>query len=123
MANTSNVFKTVQVPALAERVTSVPGVACLDGGKFGEFSTYLPTEMVRGVSFNMQTSRLKVAIAIYWPHPPRAVAEAVRTALAPLVSAPIDVYINDMVLPEAGNASSSAPQPQPQPQLAQSKEN
>lgn len=121
MANTSNDFNNVQAPALAELVTSVPGVARLDGGKYGEFSTYLPTEMVQGVSFNMQTSRLEVAIVIYWPHPPLAVAEAVRAALAPTVSAPIDIYVTDMVLPEDEDTAASAPQPQLQ--LAHSKEN
>ncbi|HHY07818.1 MAG: hypothetical protein WAN89_06090 [Lawsonella sp.] len=121
MSHTSYDFDTAQVPALAELVTRVPGVAHLDGGRFGQFSTYLPNELVQGVSFDAQESRLKIAIAIYWPHPPHAVAAAVRAAAATVVPVPIDIYVNDMLLPEAKDTA--LPTPAPQPQLTKPKEN
>lgn len=109
MTNTPSSFDAAQAPLLATRTAAVPGVAHLDGGTFGEFSTYLPTELVKGIAYDAASARLKVAIAIHWPHPPHEVADAVRSALAQAVTDPIDIYVNDIVTAPPPTASPSSP--------------
>ena len=86
---------------LAAAVSQGPGVDHLDGGRFGETSTYTPTGIVKGISYDADTRRIRVAIAVRWPHNLIKVAQAVRRALYRGVPVPIDVYIIDLVVPAA----------------------
>ncbi len=86
---------------LAAAVSQVPGVDHLDGGRYGETSTYTPKGIVKGIAYDADTHRVHVAIAVRWPNNPMKVAQAVRRALHRAVPVPIDVYINDLVVPAA----------------------
>lgn len=86
---------------LAAAVSQVAGVDHLDGGRFGETSTYTPTGIIKGVSYDADKQRIQVGIAVRWPYNPLRVAQAIRRSLHGGVPVPIDVYINDLVVPAA----------------------
>lgn len=86
---------------LAAAVRQVPGVHHLDGGRFGETSTYTPTSIITGVSYDADQHRVQVGIAVQWPHNLVKVAAAVRKTVARSTPTPVDVYINDLVAPAA----------------------
>jgi hypothetical protein len=81
--------------AIAEAVTAVHGVAGLHGGMFGESATYLPGRRVPGIR---RTDRgTEVHISVLFGVALRPTAEAVRDAVAPLVTGPVHVTIEDVV--------------------------
>ena len=82
---------------IAAAVTAVPGVAELHGGMFGEAATYLPGRRVPGV--RLGDDGTEVHVSLLFGVPVRPTAEAVRNAVAPLVSGPVHVTVEDVVRP------------------------
>lgn len=84
---------------LAERVAtlvrSVPGVAGLHGGVFGEVATYLPGRRVSGIRITPE--RAEVHLTLVWGEPVRATAEVVRDLVAELTGVPVFVTVEDVV--------------------------
>lgn len=80
---------------VAEAVRTVPGVADLHGGVFGEVATYLPGGRVSGV--RIRPDHTEVHVSIFWDHPVRATAEAVRTTVQSLVGTPVLVTVEDLI--------------------------
>ncbi len=89
---------TADASELAERIAaaarSVEGVADLHGGMFGEIGTYLPGGRVAGI--RIAGGRVEVHVTVYWDYPVRATAEAVRSAVEPLVDQPVYVTVEDL---------------------------
>jgi uncharacterized alkaline shock family protein YloU len=81
--------------AIASAVTAVDGVADLHGGMFGEAATYLPGRRVAGV--RLDDGHTEIHISLFFGFPVRATAEAVRDAVAPLVTGAIHVTVEDVV--------------------------
>ncbi|MBA3266105.1 MAG: Asp23/Gls24 family envelope stress response protein [Nocardioidaceae bacterium] len=91
------------VEGLAAAVQSCAGVASLSGGTFGEVATYLPGRRVRGVRLTDET--VEVHIVAFWGPPLPPVAAQIRVAAAPFAgSRTIDVYIDDLLLPDTTTA-------------------
>lgn len=88
---------------VATTVLSVPGVAGLHGGPFGEIATYLPGRRVRGVRITPEdphapagTARVEVHVVARYPTPVGTVASRVRAGLASLAGdRAVDVYVED----------------------------
>jgi hypothetical protein len=80
---------------IATAARSVPGVADLHGGMFGEIGTYLPGGRVTGV--RIADRRVEVHVTLYWDYPIRATADAVRSAVEPFVGLPVYVTVEDLV--------------------------
>jgi uncharacterized alkaline shock family protein YloU len=85
------------VDGIAAAVTAVDGVAHLHGGMFGEAATYLPGRRVAGVRVGDQGT--EVHVSLLFGYPLRPTAEAVRDAVAPLVTGPVHVTVEDVVRP------------------------
>lgn len=92
-----------QEPAdlIAAAVLSVPGVAGLHSGAFGEVATYLPGRRVAGVRVGDEL--IEVHVTVVYGTPVQETADQVRTAVAALVTTPVEVRIEDIVM--------SAPEP------------
>ncbi|MGC4942291.1 hypothetical protein [Kribbella sp. DT2] len=86
---------------IAELTRAVPGVADLHGGVFGEVATYLPGGRVSGV--RIRPDHTEVHVTVFWDHPVRATADAVRTTLEALVGTPVLVTVEDVVHPTKEN--------------------
>ncbi|GAB2569106.1 hypothetical protein [Kribbella endophytica] len=86
---------------IAELTRAVPGVADLHGGVFGEVATYLPGGRVPGV--RIRPDHTEVHVSIFWDHPVRATAEAIRTTVQSLVGTPVLVTVEDVVHPTKEN--------------------
>ncbi|MEU4396783.1 hypothetical protein [Kribbella sp. NPDC023855] len=82
---------------VAAAVLAVPGVAALHGGAFGEVATYLPGAKIAGV--RITDDRIQVHLAVAAGYPVHDLADAVRAAVRPLAGQPVDVTIEDVVLP------------------------
>lgn len=80
---------------IAAAARSVEGVADLHGGMFGEIGTYLPGGRVAGI--RIAGGRVEVHVTLYWDYPVRATADAVRSAVEPLVDQPVYVTVEDVV--------------------------
>ena len=80
---------------IAAAALSVVGVADLHGGMFGEIGTYLPGGRVAGI--RIAGGRVEVHDTLYWDYPVRATADAVRSAVEPLVDQPVCVTVEDLV--------------------------
>ena len=80
---------------IAVAARSVEGVADLHGGMFGEIGTYLPGGRVAGI--RIAGGRVEVHVTLYWDYPVRATADAVRSAVEPLVDQPVYVTVEDLV--------------------------
>ncbi len=87
------------VDAIAVAVRAVPGVADLHTGAFGEVATYLPGRRVGGI--RLLPGRCEVHVVIRWGSPVLATAAAIRAAAAASVTGPVDVTIEDVVVPAA----------------------
>jgi hypothetical protein len=89
---------TADASELAEQIAaaarSVEGVADLNGGMFGEVGTYLPGARVVGIRIG--GGRVDVHVTLYWDYPVRATADAVRSAVEPLVDQPVYVTVEDL---------------------------
>lgn len=90
---------TAGEPTPAEQVAAatlgVPGVAGLHAGSFGEVATYLPGRRVTGVRLRDDGTEVHVVAAM--GSPLRELADAVRSAVAPLVDTPVQVVVEDVV--------------------------
>ncbi len=87
------------VEGLAVAVLNCAGVAALSGGTFGEVATYLPGRRVRGVRVTDET--VEIHVVAFWKSPLPPVAAQIRVAAAPFAGGrTIDVYIDDLLLPE-----------------------
>lgn len=86
-------------PELADLVAaaalSVPGVAGLHAGSFGEAATYLPRRRVAGV--RLREDLAEVHVIVVYGAPVLETAERVRAAVEPLVSTPVEVSIEDII--------------------------
>lgn len=80
---------------IATAARSVEGVADLHAGMFGEIGTYLPGARVAGIRIG--GGRVEVHVTLYWDYPVRATADAVRSAVEPLVDQPVYVTVEDLV--------------------------
>lgn len=80
---------------IAAAVTAVDGVAELHGGIFGEAATYLPGRRVAGV--RMDDNDTEIHVSVLFGFPVRRTADAVRDAVAPLVSGPVHVVVEDVI--------------------------
>jgi uncharacterized alkaline shock family protein YloU len=83
------------VDVIAAAVTAVDGVANLHGGMFGEAATYLPGRRVAGIRLDQHGT--EVHVSLLFGYPLRPTAEAVRNAVAPLVSGPVHVTVEDVI--------------------------
>jgi hypothetical protein len=91
----SSVIDDVDVNAVAASVLACPGVAGLDGGRFGEMASYLPGRTVPGVVVG--DGRIRVQIRARWGVPVPELAARIATALLPLTGPrPVDVVIADI---------------------------
>ena len=89
------VIDGVEVDAVAAAVLGCAGVAGLDGGRFGEVTSYLPGRKVPGVV--VSGGRVRVQIRARWAVPAPDLAAGVTAALAPLAGRrPVDVLIADI---------------------------
>ena len=67
----------------------------LDGGRYGEVTTYLPGRVVRGVV--VSGGRVRVQVRSAWGTEAPLLAAAITAALAPLTgNRPVDVAIADI---------------------------
>ena len=86
------VIDGVNVDDVAAAVLGCAGVAGLDGGRFGEVTSYLPGRKVRGVVIS--SGRVTVQIRSRWGVPAPDLAARITTVLAPLTGRrPVDVVI------------------------------
>ena len=79
---------------VADATLSVPGVTGLHAGSFGEVASYLPGRRVNGVRLRDDVAEVHVAVAM--GRPLLEVAEAVRAAVAALVTTPVEVVVEDV---------------------------
>ncbi|WP_328291264.1 hypothetical protein OG218_00585 [Kineococcus sp. NBC_00420] len=85
-----------QVAAL---VLAVPGVVELHPGRFGEVATYLPGRRVAGVK--LRDDVVEVHVVAAFDTPLRAVAQQIHAVVAAVVTAPVQVFIEDLTAPHA----------------------
>ena len=89
------VIDGVNVDAVAAAVLGCAGVAGLDGGQFGEVTSYLPGRKVPGVV--VSGGRVTVQIRSRWGVPAPDLAALVTEVLTPLTGRrPVDVMIADI---------------------------
>jgi uncharacterized alkaline shock family protein YloU len=80
---------------VAAAVMSVPGVARLHAGMFGEVGTYLPGRRVPGV--RITDDGTEVHVVLIFGIPVRETAERIRDAVAAVVEGRVDVTVEDVV--------------------------
>lgn len=91
----SSVIDGVDVDGVAAALLGCAGVAGLDGGRFGDMTSYLPGRKVEGVVVG--GGRVKVQIRAWWTVPVPELAARIRTILRPLTgSRPVDVVVADI---------------------------
>lgn len=86
---------------VAEIAASVPGVAGLHAGAFGEVGTYLPGRRVIGVKTTPEVTEVHLVVA--QGSQMLLVAQQVRDAVQPLVDTRVDVFIEDIDPTPAGS--------------------
>ncbi len=79
---------------VAATVLAVDGVVGLHGGMFGEAATYLPGRKVAGVRISEDGAQVHLTVG--YGRPVHPLAEAVRRAVAPMVTGPVDVVVEDV---------------------------
>jgi len=79
---------------VAAAVLTVPGVIGLHGGMFGETATYLPGRRVPGVRLTENVT--DIHLSVVYGAPVFATAQQVRTAVAALVTGPVNVTVEDV---------------------------
>lgn len=83
---------------VATAALSVPGVAGMHAGQFGEVATYLVGRRVIGV--RLRPTLVEVHVALTSGTPVLDVATSVRARVAPLVGRrPVDVTVEDLLDP------------------------
>lgn len=99
MSTVPGVAEPARRPELADLVAaaalSVPGVAGLHTGSFGEVATYLPGRRVNGVRLREEAT--EVHVTLVYGVPVLVTAEKVRSAVTALVATPVEVSIEDIV--------------------------
>jgi len=89
------VIDGVDVDAVAAAVLGCAGVAGLDGGRFGELTSYLPGRKVPGVV--VSGGRVTVQIRSQWAVTAPELAARITEVVAPLAGRrPVDVMIADI---------------------------
>lgn len=91
---------------VAAAVTSVPGVAALHAGMFGEVGTYLPGRRVPGV--RLSDGVTDVHVTLFFGSPVRETAARVREVVTSVVGGTVNVTVEDVVAPggtETGHQS------------------
>lgn len=106
------VIDGIDVDAVAAVVRACAGVSGLDGGQYGEVTTYLPGRAVRGVVVG--GGRVRVQVRSAWGTEAPLLAAAITAALARLTgNRPVDVAIADIDDPpvtfDRGHARESEP--------------
>lgn len=88
-------------PELAGRVAAavltVPGVADLHTGTYGEVATYLPGRRVNGI--RLRDDVAEVHVVLVYGVPVLRTADAIRRTVEPLVATPVHVAVEDVVDP------------------------
>ncbi len=85
----------IDIDAVAALVRGCAGVSALDGGPFGEVTSYLPGRTVPGVA--VDDNRIRVQVRSKWGVPASDVAALITAALAPLAGPrAVDVAIADV---------------------------
>lgn len=90
---------------VAAAVLAVPGVHDLHAGVAGEVATYLPGRRVNGI--RMREPGCSVHVVLDWGVPVISTTDAVRAAVRPLVSGPVDITVED-ILPPGSTGSATA---------------
>ena len=93
----SGTGQAVLADAVAAAARSVPGVADLHTGAFGEVATYLPRRRVNGVRLRDDVTEIHVVLS--WGSPLLQTADRVRAAVSGLVTTPVEVTVEDVVGP------------------------
>lgn len=83
------------VDAVAQAVRSVPGVADLHAGPFGEVGTYLPGRRVPGI--RQGANGTDVHVTLLFGSPVRETAVRIRHVVAALTGGPVHVTVEDVV--------------------------
>ncbi|TQL67905.1 hypothetical protein FB381_1793 [Nocardioides albertanoniae] len=91
------------VDVVAAAVLAVPGVHALHAGVAGEVATYLPGRRVNGI--RVRDSGCSIHVVLLWGAPVLDTTEALRDAVRPLVSGPVDITVEDILPPSAGSVS------------------
>lgn len=87
-----------QADVIATAVLGTPGVHGLHSGAFGEVATYLPGRRVTGV--RVLDDSCEVHVTLSWGAPFADTSAAVRAALRPLTTGPVDVVVEDVAGPD-----------------------
>jgi len=83
---------------IVELVRTVPGVADLHGGAFGEVATYVGGRRVIGLRVGGRgTDRVEIHLTAEYPADLPALADTVRTRVADHVDGVVDVVVEDVV--------------------------
>jgi hypothetical protein len=91
----------IDVDAVAAVVAGCAGVSGLDGGQYGEVTTYLPGRAVPGVVVG--GGRVRVQVRSAWGTEIPLLVTAITAALAAITrNRPVDVMIADIDDPPAG---------------------
>lgn len=100
---TQPVEPSITPPSLADQVASavlsVPGVASLHSGMFGEAATYLPGRRVQGVQLRAEAT--EVHLTVEWGADIAATADRIRAVVEPLVGNQVHVTVQDLADPTA----------------------
>lgn len=89
------VIDGVDVDAVAAAVRNCAGVSGLDGGPYGDVTTYLPGRTVQGIV--VRDGRVRVQVRSAWGVEAPRLAAMITAALAPLTGGrPVDVVIADI---------------------------
>lgn len=90
---------------VAAAARAVPGVHDLHAGSVGEVATYLPGRRVNGV--RMREPGCSVHVVLDWDRPILETTDAVRAAVRPFVSGPVDVTVEDIYLPDSTRSATT----------------
>ncbi|MDO9380761.1 MAG: hypothetical protein Q7T56_18110 [Nocardioidaceae bacterium] len=97
MSSDPTPLSTERADVVADAVRSVPGVADLHAGSFGEVATYLPGRRVEGVRLSGDDADVHVVVT--WDASVGDTADAVRRAAARHVTGRVDVTVEDVAAP------------------------
>ena len=96
---------TEPADVVAAAVTSVPGVAGLHAGMFGEVGTYLPGRRVAGI--RIEDGVTDVHVTLFFGTAVRETAAQIRNVVAGVIGGTVNVTVEDVVAPSS--AESGAP--------------
>ena len=94
----------VDVEAVAQRAVRCRSVARISPGPYGEVATYLAGGRVPGV--RLRDGRLEIHVVACWGAEVPELAAEVRDAVRRVAGdVPIDVHVDDVDVPDAGNGA------------------